>query len=107
MELLLYSSANELALPIETIYADIGDDVGFEQNVQAWQDFGFGGQLLIHPKQVAIIKQMDKDKGKLAFAKKVVAYYEQTRQAVFAIDGQMVDMPVIRWASDYVAQAKK
>ena len=107
MELLLYSSANELALPIETIYADIGDDVGFEQNVQAWQDFGFGGQLLIHPKQVAIIKQMDKDKGKLAFAKKVVAYYEQTRQAVFAIDGQMVDMPVIRWASDYVAQSKK
>ncbi|MDO4699408.1 MAG: CoA ester lyase [Moraxella sp.] len=106
-DLLLHSLANDISPPIETIYADIGDETGFGQNVQAWQDLGFGGQLLIHPKQVAIIKQMGVDKDKLAFAKKVVAHYKQTRQAVFSIDGQMVDMPVIRWANDCVAQATK
>lgn len=53
----------------------------------------------IHPKQVEIIQQTyqvaDKQK---QFAKNVVDYYEKTGDAVFAIDGEMVDMPVIKQA---------
>lgn len=107
MDLLLHSAVNGLHPPIETIYPDFSDDVGLVQRVKAWRDLGFGGQLLIHPKQVATVKQHLFDQKQLDFAKKVIAHHQATGEAVFAIDGQMVDMPVIRWAGEYVAQVKK
>lgn len=105
-ELVLWSVACGLNPPIETVYADFVDDDGLLLFVQKWRDLGFGGQFLIHPRQVATAKKALIDPNRLAFAQKVVAHASATGQAVFAIDGQMVDLPVIDWARDYLANCQ-
>ncbi len=98
-DLLLYSAVNGLSAPIETIFTDFHDEDGLADYVQAWQSLGFGGQLLIHPKQVATMnKALQFDKATLDFAQKVLTTYQDSGQAVFSVDGHMVDMPLILWA---------
>lgn len=96
-QLVIHTKANGLHAPIETIYPDFGDDVGLVAWVRHWQDFGFGGQLLIHPRQVNVMHSVAGDDD-VAFAKKVADWHDKTGQVAFAIDGQMVDLPVIEWA---------
>ncbi|MDO4451069.1 MAG: CoA ester lyase [Moraxella sp.] len=103
-ELLLHSVANKLHSPIESIYPDFRDDVGLTAYVKHWQEFGFGGQLLIHPKQVATVQALSFDEKRLAFAQKIATHHDTTGEVVFAIDGVMVDLPLITWAGDYVAR---
>lgn len=97
-ELVLHSCANGLNPPIETIYPDFHDEAGLVACIRHWQAFGFGGQLLIHPKQVATLLATQKHDDELSFAKKVLDHHDTTGEAIFAIDGQMVDLPVITWA---------
>ena len=57
---------------------------------------GMAGMLCIHPKQVATVQQALQPIDKaLAFATRVIEEYEKSGQAVFKIDGEMVDAPVI------------
>lgn len=106
-ELLLHSVAHGLHAPIESIYPDFRDDVGLAKYVQYWQAFGFGGQLLIHPKQVSVVQGLSFDEQRLAFAHKIIAHHQTTNEVIFAIDGVMVDLPLITWAGDYVARFDK
>ncbi|STZ09644.1 Citrate lyase subunit beta-like protein [Moraxella caprae] len=103
-ELVLHSQANELSAPIETIYPNFQDDGGFKAWLTHAQNFGFGGVLAIHPKQLAIISSLNEREGDLCFAKKVLSHHDSTGEAVFAIDGQMVDLPVITWAREILGK---
>lgn len=95
-QLSLHSAINELTPPIECVYPPFNDDDGLTKKVQWWRDLGFSGMLCIHPNQVAIVNALAKpSQQQLAFAKKVTDYHAQTGLAAFAIDGQMVDTPVI------------
>ncbi len=98
-DLLLYSALYGLSAPIETIFTNFHDEVGLTNHVKAWQALGFGGQLLIHPKQVAVMNRaLVIDDKTRQFAQKIYDTYHATGQAVFSVDGQMVDMPLILWA---------
>lgn len=98
-DLLLHSAVNELNAPIETIYADFNDDDGVGKFAKFAKDFGFGGQLVIHPKQIAPIQSATvHDDAMIDFAKAVLDHHEATGEAVFSVQGKMVDLPVIEWA---------
>lgn len=98
-DLLLHSAVNELNAPIETIYADFNDDDGVGKFAKFAKDFGFGGQLVIHPKQIAPIRYATAhDDAMIDFAKVVLDHHEATGEAVFSVQGKMVDLPVIEWA---------
>ncbi len=98
-DLLLHSAVNELNAPIETIYADFNDDDGVGKFAKFAKDFGFGGQLVIHPKQIAPIRYATAhDDAMIDFAKAVLDHHEATGEAVFSVQGKMVDLPVIEWA---------
>ena len=59
-------------------------------------DLGFSGMLCIHPRQVNIANQAFKaSDSQLAFATKVIEHYQKTGDSTFAIEGVMVDLPVI------------
>ncbi|OOR87071.1 hypothetical protein B0181_11240 [Moraxella caviae] len=103
-ELVLHSSAHGLAAPIETIYPQFDDDAGLAACVRHWQDFGFGGQLLIHPRQVGVVAKTLNLQDDLAFAQAVVKEFERTNEAAFTVAGRMVDLPVIRWAQTLVGK---
>ncbi len=95
-QLVLTSKVHELAAPIDTVYPDFNDEVGLNARVQLWSQMGMSGMLCIHPKQVAVVQHALKPtESELSFAKRVVEEYERSGQAVFEIDGQMVDAPVI------------
>ena len=103
--LLLHSSINGLTAPIECVYPPFNDNEGLSQRVTWCTDLGFSGMLCIHPNQVAIVNELAHPTvEQLAFAKKVADHYAATGLAAFAIDGQMVDTPVIVQAQKLLQQ---
>ncbi|MEN6668793.1 CoA ester lyase [Psychrobacter sp. B38] len=95
-QLILTSTVHKLAPPIDTVYPDFNNEAGLSARVQLWSQMGMSGMLCIHPKQVAIVHQaLRPTECELQFAKHVMAEYERSGQAVFKIDGEMVDAPVI------------
>ncbi|MBH0064402.1 HpcH/HpaI aldolase/citrate lyase family protein [Psychrobacter sp. SZ93C1] len=95
-QLVLISKVHELAPPIDTVYPDFNDEIGLSARVNLWSQMGMSGMLCIHPKQVAVVQQaLEPTEIELSFAQRVVEEYERSGQAVFEIDGQMVDAPVI------------
>ena len=95
-QLLLTSKVNNLLAPIDTVYTDFNDEKGLGQRVQLWSQMGMSGMLCIHPKQVAVVqKSLQPTDAEIDFARQVLEEYEQSGQAVFKIDGNMVDAPVI------------
>lgn len=95
-QLLLHSHINGLIPPIECVYPAFNDYDGLAQRVAWWRDMGFSGMLCIHPNQVAVVHDHVKPSiQQLDFAKKVVEYHQQTGLAAFAIEGHMIDTPVI------------
>lgn len=95
-QLILTSKVHQLSPPIDTIYPDFKDESGLSNRVNLWSKMGMAGMLCIHPKQVATVQQALQPIDKaLAFATRVIEEYEKSGQAVFKIDGEMVDAPVI------------
>ncbi|WP_201512752.1 HpcH/HpaI aldolase/citrate lyase family protein [Psychrobacter alimentarius] len=95
-QLILTSKVHQLSPPIDTIYPDFKDGVGLSNRVNLWSQMGMAGMLCVHPKQVASVQQALQPTDKaLEFAKRVIEEYERSGQAVFKIDGEMVDAPVI------------
>lgn len=104
-QLILTSKVHQLSPPIDTIYPDFHDEVGLGDRVQLWSQMGMSGMLCIHPKQVAIVQQALQPTDKaLSFARRVVEEYERSGQAVFKIDGEMVDAPVIERSRQLLAK---
>ena len=104
-QLMLISKVHELAAPIDTVYPDFNNEVGLSNRVQLWSQMGMSGMLCIHPKQVAVVQQTLQPTDKsLSFAQRVVEEYERSGQAVFEIDGQMVDAPVIERSRQLLAK---
>ncbi|PSJ80810.1 HpcH/HpaI aldolase/citrate lyase family protein [Neisseria iguanae] len=105
-DMLLHSRLNNLHPPIESTFPDFNDHEANRRNTEYWRDMGFGGVLCIHPKQVAAVKEALRPSEKLlAFAAKVVAETRRSGEAVFQIDGQMVDAPVIERAKWILRQS--
>lgn len=106
-QLLLHSQLNGLTPPIECVYPPFNDNDGLAKRVEWWSDLGFSGMLCIHPNQVTVVQQYAKpSQAQIDFAKKVMDYYEQTGLSAFAIDGEMVDTPVITQARMLLANLR-
>ncbi|MGP9689325.1 HpcH/HpaI aldolase/citrate lyase family protein [Psychrobacter sp. AOP22-C1-C5] len=104
-QLILTSKVHSLAPPIDTVYPDFNDEEGLCTRVQLWSQMGMSGMLCIHPKQVAVVhKALQPTDKEIQFATRVVAEYEGSGQAVFKIDGEMVDAPVIARARQLLTQ---
>ena len=96
IKLLLTSHTHGLIAPIESVYPDFKNEQGMTTTASYVSDLGFSGMLCIHPSQVAIVNQAFKATAdQLTFATKVVEHYQQTDDSIFAIEGVMVDLPVI------------
>lgn len=96
IKLLLTSHTHGLIAPIESVYPDFKNEQGMTTTASYVSDLGFSGMLCIHPSQVAIVNQaFEATADQLAFATKVTEHYQQTGDSIFAIEGVMVDLPVI------------
>ena len=95
---------------IDTVFSDIDDEEGLIRETKAIKQLGFDGKSVINPRQIPVIdsifaptrKQITKAMGIVAGLKEA----EERGSGVVAVNGQMVDKPVVERARYTLALAK-
>ena len=86
----------------DVVFGNVNDDEGFLREVNIAKQLGFNGKSLIHPKQIELLhKAYAPDEKEVDHAKRVLAAAEEAHSkglGVVALDGKMVDPPVIHEA---------
>lgn len=94
---------------IDTLFTDLQDLEGLRADAAFARQLGFTGKLAIHPNQIAPIQTaFMPTQDEIATAERLIVAFKE-RQAsgvgVFAHEGKMVDMPMIRAAQNVLARA--
>lgn len=81
--------------PLDGVFSDLNDEAGLIQDTRLSARLGFIGRTVIHPKQIAPVRQAYAvPAGEIAYFKKVVAEFtaaEQLGIAAITINGKLVD----------------
>jgi (S)-citramalyl-CoA lyase len=87
-------------------YLDLEDESGLAEECRRVRDLGFTGKTAIHPKQLATINAaFTPDAERIAYAKKVIAAFENAPDGLVVIDGKLIEIPVVRSARRTLAVA--
>lgn len=95
---------------IDTVFADINNTEGLIEDTKLIKKLGFDGKYLIHPRQVEPVNEIFTPTEKEL--EKALRVFEAIRQAheknlgVVALDGSMVDEPVVERARRVVSLAE-
>lgn len=94
---------------IDTVYVDLQDTAGLITESERASQMGYTGKLAIHPRQVEPITTVfTPSDSAIAQALRLVeahTTHQQHGTGAFALDGKMVDMPMIRAAERILARA--
>jgi len=103
LELVMASRLAGIAAPLDGVTAAIGDEALTEGDARHAAELGFGGKLLIHPKQVApALRGFAPSAEEVDWARKVLA---AGGDGAVAVGGMMIDAPVRIRAERIVARA--
>ncbi|HLK50239.1 MAG TPA: CoA ester lyase [Bryobacteraceae bacterium] len=95
-QLVLISRLAGLQAPVDGISTAIDNPEVLRADAVRARRLGFGGKLCIHPKQIPIVNECFRpSEAEVGWARKVVAAAEASRGAAVALEGQMIDRPVI------------
>lgn len=95
------------APPVDGVTVAIDDEPRLAGETARARSQGFRGKLCIHPKQVAIVNRaFAPTPEELAWARRVLAAVEASHGHAVAVDGRMVDRPVIVRAEMLLAQER-
>lgn len=95
-QIVLWSRLAGIGAPVDGVSTTITDMEQIEADARRGRRFGFGGKLCIHPKQIdAVHRAYAWSDAEQAWAIRVLAAVETSNGAAVAVDGKMVDMPVI------------
>jgi citrate lyase subunit beta / citryl-CoA lyase len=95
-QIVLVSRLAGLATPVDGVSTVLDDPVAIEAEARRGRRFGFGAKLCIHPKQIdAVHRAYAWTAEEVAWAERVLQAVEASGGAAVAVDGKMVDMPVI------------
>jgi citrate lyase subunit beta/citryl-CoA lyase len=107
-QLVLVSRIAGLQPPVDGVTVSIDDAAQLNADTQRARRLGFGGKLCIHPKQVAGVNQCFMPGAEeIDWAHRVLRAAAEADGAAVALDGKMVDLPVIRKAEDIVREAAR
>jgi len=103
-QLVLASRVANLPAPVDGITTALDDAARIDAEARRARSLGFGAKLCIHPKQVAIVNSaFSPSEGELAWAQRVVDAAAAADGAAVAVDGRMVDAPVLARARRLLA----
>ena len=95
-QLVLISRLAELPAPVDGVTTAIDDAAALARDVARARALGFGGKLCIHPRQVGPVNAAFRPGAdEIAWAQRVVAADAAAGGAAVAVDGRMVDRPVL------------
>ncbi|MGF6530035.1 citrate lyase subunit beta/citryl-CoA lyase [Paraburkholderia sp. GAS206C] len=104
-QIVLASRLAGIGAPVDGVSTTIDDAAVIEADARRGRRFGFGGKLCIHPKQIDAVHRAyawsDADQ---AWATRVLQAVEASEGAAVAVDGKMVDLPVILKARRILGQ---
>jgi citrate lyase subunit beta/citryl-CoA lyase len=106
-DLCLMAAAAADVAAIDTVYTDIDNLAGLEQETRAARRDGFSAKALIHPKHVDIVNTaFEPTEAERAWAEKVIAAFaDNPNSGTLRLDGMMIDKPHLRAAQKILGLA--
>lgn len=106
LQVVLASRLAGLSPPVDGVCTAIDDEARVLAEAQRARRLGFGAKLAIHPRQIAPIHAgFLPSAEEIAWAERVLAAAAAAQGAAVAVDGQMVDAPVLARARAVLQQA--
>lgn len=94
-QLVLLSRALELEPPLGSVFPFMDDREAFLANARMEKRMGFSGKMVIHPRQIEWLAEMNRlTPEERAWSIKVVEAYESAGSGAIQVDGKLVDLPV-------------
>jgi citrate lyase subunit beta / citryl-CoA lyase len=94
--LVMVSRVVGLRAPIDGVTPAIDDQDALNADTVNAKRHGFAGKLCIHPKQVPMVNQcFAPSASEVAWARSVLDAFKTAKGAAVAIDGKMIDRPVV------------
>ena len=95
---------------IDMVYVDFQDEEGLRREARQGAEMGFAGKQIIHPRQVVPVQEVfTPSETEIAQALRVVeafASHQASGKGAFALDGKMVDAPVVKAAERVLGRAR-
>ena len=105
-ELVLASRLANLEAPVDGVTPAIGDDAAVARDAARARRLGFGAKLCIHPLQVGAVHRAFTPTGaEVEWAQSVLAAAQASGGAAVAVDGKLVDAPVLLRARTLLERA--
>jgi len=109
-KVLLDSRAAGIAWPLDGVYGNLNDEAGLIQDSRLSARLGYVGRTVIHPKQIAPVRQAYAvPAAEAAYYQKVVSEFEAVEKAgtaAITVDGKLVDYAMYQRARRVLALAK-
>ncbi|NMM03902.1 CoA ester lyase [Paraburkholderia sp. RP-4-7] len=95
-QIVLASRLAGIGAPVDGVTTSISDANLVENDARRGRRFGFGGKLCIHPKQLEPVhRAYTWSDAERQWAERVLRAVETNNGSAVAVDGRMVDLPVI------------
>ena len=95
---------------IDMVYVDFQDEQGLRREARQGAEMGFAGKQIIHPRQVNPVQEaFTPGEPEIAHARRIVeafAEHQSSGKGAFALDGKMVDAPVVKAAERILERAR-
>jgi citrate lyase subunit beta/citryl-CoA lyase len=105
IQIVLQSCHAGLAAPIDGVSVDFSDEARMRADALRSRQLGFGAKLCIHPRQIAAVHAaFAPSADELTWAERVVAATARCAGGAVAVDGRMVDRPVLLRARALLAR---
>ncbi len=106
--LVLASKLGGIQPPVDGVTVEIDDAQRVRDDAVRAKRLGFGGNLCIHPRQVAPVNECYyPNANEIAWAKRIVEAAAAANGAAVAVDGKMVDRPVILKAEEILRESNR
>jgi (S)-citramalyl-CoA lyase len=93
---------------LDVPYLNLDDAEGLKREAEACARLGFTGKAAIHPNQIAIINAaFSPSEALIEKARKCVAAFESDSSGLVVIDGELIELPVVRSMQRALAIAER
>lgn len=105
-QLVLASRIAGIGAPVDGVSTALDAPQQLADDTMHARRMGFGGKLCIHPRQISIVNGCFRPgENEIAWARRVLAAVALAKGAAVALDGQMIDRPLMLKAEKILQQA--
>ncbi|GAA0179634.1 citrate (pro-3S)-lyase subunit beta [Clostridium sediminicola] len=95
---------------LDTVYSDVNNEEGFRKEVELIKQLGFDGKSIINPRQIGPVHEVftptQKEVEKAIRIKEAITEAQKKGSGVIALDGKMIDKPIVDRAERVLTLAK-